>query len=569
MRIITSLMIAAAVGLTTARAADLTPVATADGVDTFLAGRTNFALASAGSSAFASTAISGYEADLAIDGILNADANPWIAVDGNTAGTDYLAVDFHQKVLLGALVISGRFADRSAGTYTLQYSTAASPLSASSAWTTIGTYGWHTGAVMPRTAFSFAGIANVTGVQIVTKSDAGLGNNIQELEAYGPITSKPTIVTQPQSTNVTVGDIVTLSVAATGGQTYQWLKDGSELPGATSFSYTLPDVKLTDAGSYTVVVKNDLGSATSNAAQLGVTAGPSYASFKEAVLADKPIHYYPLDETNGTVAADLGSKNGGGGTYTGGVTLGQALALPQMGKAAAFFDGKDGSFVDLGLFHPGDAVTLESWVNMAPDASATYKAIVARWDGSYEMDANPTDVGNLVIRNDSNAFGLAATTKAFQRGQWAHVAGVFSDGVLTIFLNGEQGTSQTIGGVLQDLGSNTPDRVLIGATRSGIYGWRGMIAQVAIYDKGLSAAQIRAHYRAALPSEGPSMQIQKSVLVSWPSFPPGFVLQSASSLQQPPVWTAVTNTIVPAGDQNQVAVPAESPSSLVFRLIKP
>ena len=569
MHIIRYLTIAAAIGVAMARAADLTPAGTGDAVETVLAGRANVALASAGATAFASTAISGYEAELAIDGILNADANPWIAVDGNTAGTDYLAVDFHQKVTLGALVLSGRFADRSAGTYTLQYSKDGSPLSDSSQWTDIGTYGWHSGAVMPRTAFSFAAIANVTGVRIVTKSDAALGDNIQELEAYGPITTPPTIATQPQSTSAMVGDVVTLSVSASGGQAYQWRKDGTDLPGGTGFSYTISDVKLTDAGSYTVVVTNDLGSVTSSAAMLTVTPAPSYASFKEAVVADKPIHYYPLDETNGTVAADLGSQASGGGTYTGGITLGQPLALTQLGKAAAFFDGQDGSFVDLGLFHPGNSVTLEAWANMATDAAANYKAIVARWDGSYEMDANPTDVGNLVIRNETDAFGLVATAKAFQRGQWYHIASVFDNGVLTIFLNGEQGTSQTIGGVLQDLGRNTPDRVFIGATRTGVFCWRGSIAQVAIYDKGLSAAQIRAHYRAALPAEGPTMSIERAVVVSWPNFPPGYTLQSASSLQTPAAWNSVTNTAVTEGGLFKVAVPTANPSNMVFRLIKP
>jgi len=359
-----------------------------------------------------------------------------------------------------------------------------------------------------------------------------------------------------------------LSVAAAGGQSYQWRKDGTDLPGATNFTYTISDVKLTDAGAYTVFVKNDLGDITSNPAQLTVNPAPSYANTKEAILADKPIHYYPLDETSGTVAADLGSKSSGGGNYTGGVTLGQAVPLPQMGKAAAFFDGADGTFVDLGLFHPGDSVTFEAWVNMAPDASATFKAIVARWDGSYEMDANPTDVGNLVIRNSDNAFGLVATAKPFTRGQWSHIASSFANGVMTIYLNGEQGTSLTLGGVLQDLGVNTPDRVLIGATRSGIFGWRGQIAQVAIYDKGLSAAQIRAHYRAALPSQGPALQIEKAVLVSWPTFPAGFTLQSATNAASP-VWTPVTNVVSLEGGFNKVAVPTSSPSNLVFRLLKP
>ncbi|MCL5097161.1 MAG: immunoglobulin domain-containing protein [Candidatus Omnitrophica bacterium] len=567
MRKITCISIIAAAGLVAVQAADLVPVATGNNVDTLVAGRTDLALATGGATAFASTAISGYEADLAIDGILNEDANPWIPLDGNTTGTDYLAVDFNQAVSLEGLVISGRFPDRSAGTYTFQYTTDASPITADSHWTDLGSYSWQGGAVMPRTAFAFAAVANATGIRIVTKSAAGLGDNIQEFEAYPPITTPPSIVTQPQGATVMEGDIVSLTVSATGAQGFQWRKDGVDIAGATGSTYTILDAKLSDAGSYQAVATNSLGSATSSAAVLAVTPAPTYASYKDAVMADQPIHYYPLDETNGTVAADLGSQNSGGGTYTGGITLGRDSVTPGMGKAA-FFDGLDGTFVDLGLFHPGNSVTLEAWVNMASDASATYKAIVARWDGSYEMDTTGTDVGNLVIHNDSNAFGLVQTAKPLVRGQWYHIVSVFANGVLTIYLNGEQGTSQEIGGVLQDLGLNTPDRVLIGATRTGIFGWRGLITQVTIYDKGLTPGQIRAHYRAALPSAGPELTIEKAVLVTWPSFPPGYVLQGAPGLEEPANWNPITNNITSEGGINKAAVPAASGNNF-FRLVKP
>jgi hypothetical protein len=555
--------------LNTSRAASLTPIATGDAVVGATGDRANLALASGGGVPFSSSDLTdNYASDRVNDGVNDNTGNSWISL---TTGTnEYVGVTLPGPSTISAMVFDGEtgYGGRSAGTWSLQYTLAADPATTTS-WTEIGEYVYSEPTCaqpMPRSLFAFPAINNVTGIRLVLKNSACINLAVQELEAYSPFTAPPAILTQPQSTNVMVGDMVTLSVSAENGESFQWSKDGTNISGAGASAYFLANVKLSDAGSYKVVV-NGLGAVTSSVAVLTVTAAPAYASSKDAILADKPIHYYPLDETNGTVAADLGSKAGGGGTYTGGITLGQSVPTSQMGKAAAFFDGRDGSFVDLGVFHPGDAVTLEAWVNMATDASTAYKAVIARWDGSYEMDATGTDVGNLVIRNDSNAFGLVATAKPFQRNVWTHIASKFENGVLTIFMNGEQGTSQDLGGILQDQGLNTPDRVMIGATRAGILCWRGKIAQVAIYDKGLTAGQIRAHYQAAMPPQAPGLNTQNAVLVSWPSFPAGFILQGTPNLQTP-VWSADTNTVRSEGGLFKVALPTGSENSF-FRVTKP
>jgi hypothetical protein len=54
-------------------------------------------------------------------------------------------------------------------------------------------------------------------------------------------------------------------VAATGAPspTYQWLKDGVEIPGATAAIFTVGSASQSDAGVYTVRVSNSIGSVTS------------------------------------------------------------------------------------------------------------------------------------------------------------------------------------------------------------------------------------------------------------------------------------------------------------------
>ena len=67
---------------------------------------------------------------------------------------------------------------------------------------------------------------------------------------------------------------LTFSVAATGTAplSYQWLKNGAIIPGATSASYSIGAVQTADAASYTVRVSNAAGTVASSAAILSVMA---------------------------------------------------------------------------------------------------------------------------------------------------------------------------------------------------------------------------------------------------------------------------------------------------------
>ena len=84
----------------------------------------------------------------------------------------------------------------------------------------------------------------------------------------------PSITTQPQSTVATVGSGVSFVVAASGTAPliYQWQKNGSPIPSATSSTYSIASVQLADTGSYSVVVTNSVSSVSSTAAMLTVNA---------------------------------------------------------------------------------------------------------------------------------------------------------------------------------------------------------------------------------------------------------------------------------------------------------
>jgi len=82
----------------------------------------------------------------------------------------------------------------------------------------------------------------------------------------------PTIAMAPTSQQIGAGGTVTLSVVAggVGPFTYQWQKDGVNVPGATAASYALTAAQVSQAGSYTVAVGNSGGSVTSSSAVVGV-----------------------------------------------------------------------------------------------------------------------------------------------------------------------------------------------------------------------------------------------------------------------------------------------------------
>ena len=95
-----------------------------------------------------------------------------------------------------------------------------------------------------------------------------------------PLPTAPSITSQPKSQTVNTGSSVTFSVTATGTEplSYQWYKNSSAISGATKSSYTINSVTTGDAGSYYVVVSNDLGTATSSTATLTVNVPVTLSS---------------------------------------------------------------------------------------------------------------------------------------------------------------------------------------------------------------------------------------------------------------------------------------------------
>jgi hypothetical protein len=96
-----------------------------------------------------------------------------------------------------------------------------------------------------------------------------------EDSGFGQVTvdEAPSISSHPSSQTIDEGDNVTFNVTASGdgSLSYQWRKDGTNIGGATSTSYTINNATPADDGDYDVRVTNSCGNVTSNDAVLSVT----------------------------------------------------------------------------------------------------------------------------------------------------------------------------------------------------------------------------------------------------------------------------------------------------------
>ncbi len=87
----------------------------------------------------------------------------------------------------------------------------------------------------------------------------------------------PVITLQPQPLLLQTGSVAIFNVMASGvpAPTYQWLFNGTNIGNASSGTFIIPGVRLMDAGIYSVVVANALGTVTSSNAVLTVYKTPA------------------------------------------------------------------------------------------------------------------------------------------------------------------------------------------------------------------------------------------------------------------------------------------------------
>ncbi len=127
--------------------------------------------------------------------------------------------------------------------------------------------------VMPTTGGSFTNAVSVASVT----PDPNPGDNTSVLSNTLDSDAPVVLAVQPSRAAVVPGSLVSFQVLALGAAplSYQWFFNGTNLmAGATNDTLTLSGVQPDQAGTYTVVVTNDVGPAASGMATLAMLVPP-------------------------------------------------------------------------------------------------------------------------------------------------------------------------------------------------------------------------------------------------------------------------------------------------------
>ncbi len=140
---------------------------------------------------------------------------------------------------------------------------------------------------------------NPTGIRVELSGTADL---------QPPPGTPPAIAVPPASLTVGLLDVATFNVTATGSRpfSFQWRQGGSPLANATNANFTIGNARLSDAGTYDVIVSNPAGSVTSVVANLTVVfLSPAQLSYeplgpssRRTGLTFSEIMYHPRDRAD-------------------------------------------------------------------------------------------------------------------------------------------------------------------------------------------------------------------------------------------------------------------------------
>lgn len=309
----------------------------------------------------------------------------------------------------------------------------------------------------------------------------------------------PSIVTPPVGRTLYPGASLNLSVVATGGGLkYQWKKGGADISGATASSYQIGSVTTNNSGSYSVVVSNNVN--TASAGPVTVTVQAPANGYETAIVADAPEAWYRLNESSGTTLWDSMGRHDGIYTNVSGspVTFGAAGAIVGSADTAVTFDGTSISYglVPFSTKLNGARFAIEAWVKTSDTANVlcpvSSRSSVPQGYWLYSTPAGSWSGG--VSQSGNNYYVPSATAAdAIVPGEWKHVVMVY-DTSLKVYVNG-----QWDGQGYVDFERNAGAPFIIGARGGSAfeYLYNGQVDEILVYTNALTLAQAQNHYSQA------------------------------------------------------------------------
>ncbi|MBI4582129.1 MAG: LamG domain-containing protein, partial [Planctomycetes bacterium] len=339
------------------------------------------------------------------------------------------------------------------------------------------------------------------GTQVVLPGNAANGGGaitahyVVIVTQNASATTAPTLAIDAMSRAVEVGQQAGFDIAASGtaplsyvwqiappGSPGQW----SDIPGATSPSYSIASPQLADSGTaFRCVVTNAFGNVTSAQAILTVVPrlDPAYSL----------VGYWPFDEPGGMTAFDA-SWNGRDGTLHG------TTRRPGRVLGALDFNGT-GDYVSSS--HPGIGGAAPRTVSLWVRTTAASAGPAVAWGSDdapggkwyVSLNADPQQGAVGAVRTDVGGGHIVGTTDVAD-GRWHHLASVFAganvadvrhyvDGVLDPASHVAPSAVNTVQGAQ----TVTIGAGLVGGTRIG---FAGAIDEIRLDDRALTEALIAA-----------------------------------------------------------------------------
>lgn len=308
------------------------------------------------------------------------------------------------------------------------------------------------------------------------------------------------ITAQPISQTVLAGETATFSVAATvSGQPpkslrYQWQKNTTDIPGATSASYTTPAATPGDNGAKYRVLVGAPGAnpVTSTEATLTVVS-PAPAP---GALAWIDFENRLEDQSF------LGTHDGvAGASFAFSPNTPNATA----GSASGLFDGSDSrvdlnSSADLSI-NSGTTFTISAWIKT--DFNDGLRVIVAKSAATGDLCGGHTGAlfvdDSGAVRWDNFCVNEVHSSVSVRNGQWNHVAVTFDGGTYRIYVNGSLDGTKAFGGAAEPPGAWT---FVIGGNLNPVFPtgrFRGNIDELAFWNQSLSQAQLFTVLHQGIP----------------------------------------------------------------------
>lgn len=224
------------------------------------------------------------------------------------------------------------------------------------------------------------------------------------------------------------------------------------------------------------------------------------ASYSDAVLADLPLAYWPMQETSGTAIEDVAGSND---LTISGATVNQPGPGAASGNDKAIsFDGSNdlassNAAVNLSA---AAAVTFECWFNWTSFANDGDYLLAHGTEATRSVFYLPNHSGGSFLVGHGPGYNTAIFTRP-SAAAWHHLAVVHSLGSsdpteCVPYIDGSA-VSYTKPNTNDGTGTFTSQILYLMTNGAGSGGFgAGKLAHVAVYASALSGARIAAHYAA-------------------------------------------------------------------------